>query len=259
MKPLIVLFFALGLLHTQSCNEQPQPTSKPAVAPRENARRFIAVEGPTTNHWNYLFALDTETGQVCRTWDWIETTGNKAVSASTPLCSDLAGHYGPYPVPVEDGMLLSDPKMNLQWRRENGEWVGLGNTTAFRFMPDPCEADFHAVQPPAGVALVATIADAEKYARFHHVSIEEARNICREHGYTFIDEKPSTLQSQPTQTSSAPAYHPCEAHRYSDLPNDAIAAATNVDVTNYATSHHVSINEARRFCRQNGYTLIDEK
>ena len=49
-------------------------------------QRFV----PTPGEPSTAFALDTKTGQLCRTYDWKESNGKPVF---LPLCSDLLSLY----------------------------------------------------------------------------------------------------------------------------------------------------------------------
>ncbi len=67
-KATLALLFVLLL---QACPDSNKPTPQPPTVPNQ---RFVPI-GPPTGvvvgvPWHGHFALDTKTGQLCRTWDW---------------------------------------------------------------------------------------------------------------------------------------------------------------------------------------------
>jgi hypothetical protein len=98
MKILLPIL-ALVLLQSDGCDTQTKP-SQPAQSERP-MRRFEAV----STHGTADVALDTVTGQLCRTWDW----GFKNPSAvgtadiqNLPTCYSIyAADHIPTPAPAK--------------------------------------------------------------------------------------------------------------------------------------------------------------
>lgn len=97
MKVLAALLALLWFQQSNGCNETPTPQPTPkaeAVAPRcSSTHRFEKTEVYPMN-LRADIAMDSCTGQICRTWSW-EVKGANPKSpwqtyADAPLCRDLA-------------------------------------------------------------------------------------------------------------------------------------------------------------------------
>jgi hypothetical protein len=99
MKTFAVLLFCLsmGILRLDGCDVDnshratAETMPPPVPAPRCAADRFVKTEAYPYNLRNDI-ALDSCTGQICRTWDWSAKGGNNAWVSyqNAPLCKDLA-------------------------------------------------------------------------------------------------------------------------------------------------------------------------
>jgi hypothetical protein len=111
MKHILALTLALLLL-VEDCPSQKQTNhSAPPVAQIEaskmHCQRFVPFPAhiPKSNVIEMMrdedrdWALDTKTGQLCRTWDWtIEgqkaaKNGREPVQMAAPTCLDLYAQY----------------------------------------------------------------------------------------------------------------------------------------------------------------------
>lgn len=77
--------------HGDSVKSEEQHPQKQTIAkvtnPEESqAQRFIPIQG---GYYSGGLALDTKTGQLCRTWAWQPTVGRKDIAYSTPICKTL--------------------------------------------------------------------------------------------------------------------------------------------------------------------------
>jgi hypothetical protein len=81
------LLFA-SILALQSCEVPTQQKKEPvkAAAPRPGLHRFILTR------FGIDVALDTQTGQLCRTWDWTPTS---EAPRTNPLAEVKPGQYAP--------------------------------------------------------------------------------------------------------------------------------------------------------------------
>jgi hypothetical protein len=80
----------LGLIFLAACQSQPSeiPIKTPAIqAPAINHRRFAVVPEYPPRVFPGALALDTETGKLCRTYNW----SVNEVSDILPMCFDLYG------------------------------------------------------------------------------------------------------------------------------------------------------------------------
>lgn len=104
----IAFLAVIALLAVQSeCNQAP---SKPQAPPPQRTiapiRRFVLAR-PQTD-----VAFDTQTGQLCRTWEWSPALTNEKQpwvemkpGQFTPLCVEL---YKKYPTTGATGVTISD-------------------------------------------------------------------------------------------------------------------------------------------------------
>lgn len=81
MKKSLMIGCAIAALSLTACKESAN-SSTLACRPQE-VQRFVLVNIDT---FGGGLALDTKTGQLCRTWDLQENFG---VIKATPLCKDL--------------------------------------------------------------------------------------------------------------------------------------------------------------------------
>lgn len=87
MKPTLATILFLILI--AGCGDnQSRPSSPPVVQP---VNRFIQVHSGNTGPW--YIALDTQTGQLCKTYPWPDEQ-NKQLIQGLPECFYL---YGAYP------------------------------------------------------------------------------------------------------------------------------------------------------------------
>lgn len=85
MKAAAILVAVLFLQQPDGCDEHqaPKETSQPKEPP---IRRFE----PVTSHGLIDVALDTKTGQLCRTWDWVYKNNPMAADLNDlPTCYSL--------------------------------------------------------------------------------------------------------------------------------------------------------------------------
>lgn len=70
----------------QTKEQQPQQETATKLTKLEQVQRFVPIPG---EYYSGGLALDTKTGQLCRTWAWVPTVGKKDIALSTPVCKNL--------------------------------------------------------------------------------------------------------------------------------------------------------------------------
>lgn len=89
MRLLIVT--TILLLGLQACN--PVKQAEPVVNSEPCYQRFIPIASPTPLFAGMQpanFALDTSTGQLCKTWDWVSVGSPRSEVNGLPECRTLA-------------------------------------------------------------------------------------------------------------------------------------------------------------------------
>jgi hypothetical protein len=89
----LLLVASLLLMGQSAClPERSKQTPAPAPMVQQPYQRFVRIASFPAGQLNW--ALDTKTGQVCRTWDW-QVVGEKPnpkglqIDLSTPTCLEL--------------------------------------------------------------------------------------------------------------------------------------------------------------------------
>jgi hypothetical protein len=96
MKISACIAASVLLLQQGGCYESKPSTPPAVVSPKPvYSQRFLPVPSPQTGMfgvpWTGYFALDTQTGQLCRTWDWGYIGNGKKVNDldQLPTCLSL--------------------------------------------------------------------------------------------------------------------------------------------------------------------------
>jgi hypothetical protein len=109
-----------AFIQQSGCDNSPAKTSAPkAVGLKPPLHRFVLTRYPA----DAGVAFDTQTGQICRTWEWSPsgpapepdpTTGNapqRSIGEFAPLCLSI---YTQYPSgPGDGGSAVEDTQRNL--------------------------------------------------------------------------------------------------------------------------------------------------
>jgi hypothetical protein len=120
-----LLLTLLATMVLMGCDQlsQPQKATTPTPTPKAKVNRVAAAHRFVLTKFNGGVAFDTQTGQICRTWDW-ELTGKPAKpdpSSGTvpqreygelaPTCLSL---YQQYPSGADSGteVVLDDSSSN---------------------------------------------------------------------------------------------------------------------------------------------------
>ncbi len=103
----------LAILQQTGCDNQPKPMPIVPAKPRPPIHRFVLTRFPADSG----VAFDTQTGQICRTWEW-QPSGKAAdadpntggvpqrrVGEFAPTCITI---YEKYPGGPGDGVLVED-------------------------------------------------------------------------------------------------------------------------------------------------------
>jgi hypothetical protein len=96
MKIAVALTAALFLFQQADGCDDAKPTPAPTPPPPIN--RFV----PVANHGSSDVALDTATGQLCRTWEWQYRGANNPMAGgidTLPTCLSL--YQAPMPIQLK--------------------------------------------------------------------------------------------------------------------------------------------------------------
>lgn len=84
MRYLLTALASVALIQADGCPSKPIDSARPT----QPIGRFV----PVTNHNLLDLAVDTVTGQMCRTWNWQYKPDENGL-AGLPLCNDLYHLY----------------------------------------------------------------------------------------------------------------------------------------------------------------------
>lgn len=116
MRTLSVALLAIVLSGCDELNQTQQKTPAPAPAPKVKANR-VAVHRFVLTKFDGAVAFDSQTGQICRTWEWQPvgkaakpdengSVPQRAYGEYTPTCLSL---YQQYPSGTDSGAeVISD-------------------------------------------------------------------------------------------------------------------------------------------------------
>lgn len=110
----VVTLAVLALVQQNSCDSStPKPAPKPAAVPKAPLHRFILTRFPNDSG----VAFDTQTGQICKTWEWAPggktadpdpvtgTTPQRVIGEFAPTCLSL---YVKYPSGPGDSVATTE-------------------------------------------------------------------------------------------------------------------------------------------------------